>query len=186
MIFIKLPIKSDIPVVAPGDFCCNCGSADNVKPELTDLRRMPLFGLAGAEIKISLPFPYCAKCVETSRRRRPTLLGIIAISLLLALILGMCWFFVGPQFSEDTTQYIVAPLIILLSLGAVVSLFSLRKPSGTQTSSYQPVVLKNTGHKWPADITGLELAFTNRAYAKEFAAANLAAITAGKIKVAAI
>jgi hypothetical protein len=186
MIFVKLPIKSDVPIVAPIESCCNCGSANDVQPQVTDLRRMPFFGLAGAEIKLVLTFPYCPGCVQTARRRRPTVLGVTALSTLLALILGMCWLFAAPQVSQETTGYVVAPLIILLSLGVVGGVYRLRKPSGTQTSVYQPVVLKHTGHKWPADITGLELAFTNVGYAKKFEEANLSAISAGKVKVSSV
>lgn len=57
-------------------------------------------------------------------------------------------------------------------LGIVLGLYVLRRPSMTQSSFYQPVKLKNTGHQWPADITGLELAFTNHQYGREFAAAS--------------
>jgi hypothetical protein len=183
MIFVNLPIKSDIPLVAPIDSCCNCGSTENVSTESTDLRRMPLFWLAGVEIKIALPFPYCVRCVPTSRRRRPTILGIAAVTALLSLVFGMCWIFFGPQLSEEKTMFMVAPALMILSLGIVLSFYVLRRPSTKQSSFYQPVKLKNTGHKWPADITGLELAFTNHQYAGKFADANEAAITAKKLKV---
>jgi hypothetical protein len=183
MIFINLPIKSDVPLVAPADSCCNCSSTVNVKPESTDLRRMPLMGFAGAEIKITLPFPYCELCAATARRRRPTVLGVAAVSALLALVLGMCWLFLGPQLSIERTTYVVAPILILLSFASVLGFYALRKPSGSQTSYYQPIKLKNTGHKWPADITGLELAFTNSLYAEKFSSANQAAILAKKLNV---
>lgn len=183
MILVDLPIKSDVPLRAPSEICCNCGSSVNVRPTATDLRRMPLMGFAGAEIKLTLPFPYCESCAVTARRRRPTALGVIAVSSLLALVLGMCWLFLGPQLSEESTAYVVAPVILALSFAAVIGFYSLRKPAGEQTSYYQPVRLKNTGHKWPADITGLELAFTNGRYAESFSGANQAAILAGKLKV---
>ncbi|NRR33974.1 hypothetical protein HSX11_27745 [Oxalobacteraceae bacterium] len=183
MMIINLPIKSDVPVVAPGDSCCNCDSTASVTSQLTDLRRMPLWGLAGAEIKVKLPFPYCELCAATANRRRPTALGVIAVSLLLALVLGMCWLFAGPQLSEELTEYIVAPFLLIFCFAAVIGFYALKKPSGEQTSYYQPIKLKNTGHKWPADITGLELAFTNARYADKFSMVNLATIAAKKIKV---
>jgi hypothetical protein len=183
MIFINLPIKSDVQLVAPGDSCCNCGSTTNVKAEPTDLRRMPLMGFAGAEIKITLPFPYCEPCTKTARRKRPNALGIVAVVALLSLVLGMAWLFLGPQTSEETTLYVVAPALVILSFAVVIGFYVLRRPSASQSSFYQPVKLKNTGHKWPADITGLELAFTSNQYAEKFAAANQAAISSGKLKV---
>lgn len=183
MILLSLPIGSDIPLVAPADACCNCGSTKNIKTEPTDLRRMPLMGLAGAEIKITLPFPYCETCAATARRKRPNALGIMAVSVVLALVFAMAWLFLGPQTSEDTTLHVVAPALVVLSFVIVASFYALRRPSGAQTSYYQPVRLKNTGHQWPADITGLDLAFTNEQYAARFANANRAAIDAKKLKV---
>jgi hypothetical protein len=183
MILIDLPIKSDVPLRAPSENCCNCGSSANVTPIATDLRRMPLMGLAGAEIKLTLPFPYCEACAPTARRRRPTALGVIAVSLLLALVLGMCWLFLGPQLSEEKAAYVVAPILVVVSFAVVLAFYSLRRAAGAQTSYYQPVKLKNTGHRWPADITGLELAFTNRKYAETFSSANQTAISMHKLKV---
>jgi hypothetical protein len=183
MIFINLPTKSDVPLVSPGGSCCNCGSTKNVKAEPTDLRRMPLLGLAGAEIKVTLPFPYCEACATTARRKRPNALGIIAVSALLATLFGMAWIFFGPQTSEDTTLYVVAPALIALSFALVAAFYAQRRPIGSQTSYYQPVKLKNTGHKWPVDITGLELAFTNKLFAERFANANQTAIAAKKLKI---
>jgi hypothetical protein len=183
MLLINLPIKSDVPLVAPAKYCCNCGSEKNVKAEQTDLRRMPLTGLAGAEIKVSLPFPYCELCTKTASRRRPAVIGILVISALISMLLGMAWLFVGPQTSEEAITHVVAPAIVAISLALVLSFYALKRPSGRQTSYFQPVKLINTGHNWPADITDLELGFTNKQYADSFSQANAAAISLGKLKV---
>lgn len=185
MLFVNLPVKSDVPLVAPMACCCNCGATSPLRPLPTDLRRMPLMGLAGAEIKIELPFPYCEGCAVTARRRRPTALGVVAVTCLLSIALGMCWLFLGPQLSEDAMVMVVAPTVVLVSLGLVMAFYWLRRKSPNQTSYYQPVRLKNTGHRWPADITGLELGFTNPAYASSFATANQQAVSLGKLKVSA-
>jgi hypothetical protein len=110
-------------------------------------------------------------------------LDVGAVTGLLSLALGICWIFFGPQLTEEQMMLIVAPALVILSLGIVLSFYALRRPSPTQSSFYQPVKLKNTGHKWPADVTGLELAFTNHEYAGKFADANQAAITANKLTV---
>ncbi|KQV50984.1 hypothetical protein ASD07_08660 [Duganella sp. Root336D2] len=144
---------------------------------------MPLMGLAGAEIKIVLPFPYCESCTATATRRRPSLLGVVAVSSLLALVFGMCWIFFGPQLPEEQTTYVVGPALIVLSLMVVLGFYSLRKRIGAQSTYYQPIKLKNTAHKWPADITGLALEFTNSEYAKKFSDANQSAIATKKLKV---
>ena len=111
------------------------------------------------------------------------MLGVAAVAALLSLVLGMCWIFFGPQLSEEKTMFMVVPSLMILSLGIVLAFYVLRRPSPEQSSFYQPVMLKNTGHKWPADITGLEFAFTNHQYAGKFADANEAAIKAKKLKV---
>ena len=172
-----------MPLMAPADSCCNCGSTDKVKMTDTDLRRMPAMGLAGAEIKIVLPFPYCKECVPSAKRRRPGALGILAINSLITAVLAMCWIFYGPLVSEETMIYVVCPASFLLSLILVFGFYGMRRPSGSQTSYYQPVKLKNTGHKWPADITGLELAFTNKPYANSFTNANKDAVSSNALKV---
>jgi hypothetical protein len=185
MLLLDLPIKSDVPLVAPADTCCNCGSTVGVTAVPTDLRRMPLMGLVGVEIKVTLPFPYCEGCTATARRRRPGALGLLAATALVALLLGLAWLFLGPQGSERATLHVVAPALVSLSVAVVGGFFALRRPAGTQTSYYQPVKLAHTGHKWPADLTGLELAFTNRQFAERFARANQAAVAAKALKVTA-
>ncbi len=89
LMYINLPIASEVPLVAPADSCCNCGSISKISPMATDLRRMPLMGLAGTEITVVLPFPYCDVCAVTARRRRPSPLGVMAITCLLSLCFGM-------------------------------------------------------------------------------------------------
>ena len=185
MLFVNLPLQSDVPLVAPMACCCNCGSSSELNPLPTDLRRMPLMGLAGTEIKVELPFPYCQGCAATARRRRPTALGVIAVTCLLSIVLGMGLLFLGPQLSEDVMTLVVAPAVVLVSLGLVLAFYGFRKKSPGQTSYYQPVRLKNTGHRWPADITGLELGFTNPKFAAVFATANQQAVASGLLKVSA-
>ena len=186
MLFVNLPLQSDVPLVAPMACCCNCGSTSQLSPLPTDLRRMPAMGLAGTEIKIELPFPYCERCAVTARRRRPTALGVIAVTCLLTIAMGICWLTLGPQLSEEAMTMVVAPAVVLLSLGLVLAFYGLRRKSTGQTSYYQPVRLKNTGHRWPADITGLELGFTNPAYASAFATANQQSVSSGQLKVSAV
>ena len=104
---------------------------------------------------------------------------------MLAIAAGLGWLLLGPEVSDDATAFVVAPGIVLVSLGLVLAFYRLRRKSSNQTSYYQPVILKKTGHRWPADITGLELGFTNRAYASAFATANEQAVSSGKLKVSA-
>ncbi|MYN05135.1 hypothetical protein GTP41_23850 [Pseudoduganella sp. DS3] len=135
------------------------------------------------EIKVVLPFPYCEICAITANRRRPSVLGVIAVSSLLSLIFGMFWIFFGPQLPEEQIIYMVVPILIALSFSLVLGSYALRKRSKGQTSFYQPVKLKKTGHRWPADVTGLELAFTNPQYAQKFSLANQSVLVAKKLKV---
>jgi hypothetical protein len=186
MIFVKLPIENDVPLVAPIDSCCNCGATNDIATTLTDLRHMPYWGLAGNEIAIALPFPYCASCVPSSRRRRPTVWRVSAMTALLSMVFGMGLMFYGPQLSEETSVSLVMPALVILSLAIVLSFYIFKRPKGTQSTCYQPVKLLNSVHRWPAHIAGLELGFTNPQYRLKFIAANQVAIAANMLKVAEV
>ena len=183
LLYVSQTFQSDVPLAAPMSCCCNCGSTAQVKPVPTDLRRMPMLGLAGAEIRFEFPFPYCDRSAVTARRLRPTALSVVAVTCLLSIVLGLGFLFLGPQFSEETMTMLVAPAVVLLSLGLVLAFYGFRRKSPGQTSYYQPVWLKSTAHRWPANIKRRELGFTNLTYASAFADANQQAIAAGQLTV---
>ena len=185
VLYVSQTFQSDVPLAAPMSCCCNCGSTTQVNPISTDLRRMPMLGLADAEIRFEFPFPHCDRCAVTARRLRPTALGVVAVTCLLSIVLGMGFLFLGPQLPEETVTMLVAPAVVLLSFGLVLAFYGLRRRAPGQTSYYQPVRLGRTTHRWPANITKLELRFTNRAYASIFASENQQAVVAGQLKVSA-
>ena len=186
MLVVNVPLTPTITLVTPVETCCNCGSVADVALEQTDLRRIPLFGVGGSEIIVKLPIPYCPLCKASASRRHPGLVGVLAVSALLALSVGTCWLFWGPQVSEEIAVSVVAPTSFLLSLAGVLSYFHRRKPVGTQTSFYQPIRLKHTGHKWPAKLDSLDLEFSNREYAAQFSSVNQTAISASQLKVSSV
>lgn len=78
---------------------------------------------------------------------------------------------------------VVAPIVLILGVVITLGFYARRRRTGSQTCVYQPVRLKNTIHKWPADIIGIELEFTNKQYGEKFAAANQAAIRVKKLRI---
>lgn len=73
--FFSINMDNEVPLVIPTGTCCNCSSQDNVELIETDLRYMPLLGLAGAEVAIPIPLPYCPNCMSSASKMRPGLLG---------------------------------------------------------------------------------------------------------------
>jgi hypothetical protein len=187
---MSIPIENNIPLIMPADSCCNCGSMDNIREILTDLRRVPYLGFARVEVKLALPFPYCEACASTARRlplldvRSLNARSIIAICVCVGLALGLSWPYLPTEVSEQP-MFLVAPIVLFLSVVITLEFYARRRRTGSQTSVYQPVRLKNTIHKWPADIIGIELEFTNKQYGEKFAAANQAAIRAKKLRISA-
>ena len=83
---------------------------------------------------------------------------MLAISSLLTIVQALLVLLYGPQLSEETIWFVVAPAICLLSLvlvlGFVLGFYGLRCKPARQTNYYQPIKLRAAMYQWPADITG--------------------------------
>ena len=184
MMFFSINMDNEVPLVIPTDICCNCSSQHDIESIKTDIRYMPLFGLAGAEVKINIPFPYCPNCISSANKKRPGVLGFLAISTLVFAILIMGWlFYLSSLFSTPISEYVFIPIAAAISLALNIGFFFLRKKKTNQTSYYQPVKLKKVRGKWPNAIGFLSLAFTNPSYAKLFIESNQESITNKCLKV---
>jgi hypothetical protein len=144
---------------------------------------MPLGGLAGAQITVPVPFPYCNNCGATSRRGRPNVLGIIAITVLLALAMVTVWFLKAGELVDRVPVELAAAAALLASIVIMAMYYATRRAKQPQTSYYQPVRIVKLSHKWPADITAMILRFSNETYARKFEAANSVAVSKGILKV---
>lgn len=185
MIFLNFKIRNEVPLQIPADTCCNCSSTSGLEPQVTKLKHMPYMGLGSSEVTMPIPFPYCASCKKTSGRYRPHPFGILAVTVLIAVALIIAWFFGAGPLVDKLPIELVAGGLFILSLGAVLGFYALRKPAGSQTSYYQPIRLVKVSQKWPADITGMVLSFSNHQYRDKFEAANQEVISKGILKVSA-
>ena len=175
---------TDSPIKIPTEICCNCLSQDNVEKIETDLRYMPLFGLAGAEITMPTPLPYCSMCKSSANRKRPGLLGFLASCTLVFTILAMIWlFYLSSLFATPISEYIFVPIIALISLILNTAFFFLKKKKPNQTSYYQPVKLNKVRGAWPNSLKYLSLSFTNPEYKKLFIEVNQEHIKNKRLKV---
>jgi hypothetical protein len=176
-------VRNDVPLHVPTDVCCNCGGSSSIEQLETKLRLMPVGGLAGAQVTVPVPFPYCSSCSATSRRGRPNVLGIIAITALLALGMITAWFLKAGELVDKIPVEVAAGVALLVSILIVAAYYATHRPKKPQTSYYQPVRIVKLSQKWPADITAMVLRFSNQAFASKFADANSVAISQGILKV---
>ena len=164
---------SNSPLKIPTEICCNCLSQDNVETIETDLRYMPLFGLAGAEVTLPTPLPYCPICKSSAKRKRPGLLGFLASCTLVFAVLAMIWlFYLSTLFTNPISEYIFIPIIAVISLTLNAAFFFFKKINPNQSSYYQPVKLNKVRGAWPNSIKYLSLSFTNPEYKKMFIEVN--------------
>jgi hypothetical protein len=176
-------VNNEVPMHFPADLCCNCGAGRPIEQLETKLRLLPLGGLAGAQVTISVPLPYCGDCRATSRRGRPNVLGIIAVTVLLAMTMITAWFFLAGELVDKLSLELAALSAAVVSMALVAAFYTTRRPRQSQTSYYQPVRLMRLSQKWPADITAMVLRFSNHTFARKFEAANQDAIAKGILKV---
>jgi hypothetical protein len=182
-VLTSFTVNNEVPLHFPGDVCCNCGESGSVEQLETNLRLMPLGGLAGAQITVPVPLPYCNKCKATARRGRPNVFGIVAMIALLALTMITAWFLAAGELVDKLPLELAAAAATLLSIALVVAFYATRRPKQPQTSYYQPVRLVKLSQKWPADISAMVLYFSHQSFARKFEAANQDAIAKGILKV---
>lgn len=180
-------LPGDIPVSFPSGKCCNCGSDVGLSMVAEKICSASFIVAQESQTIIKPSLPYCPACIS-SARRHPTGLGSkILMSLFLSLFLFIALMF-SPTFYPRTI--IVAdpngflfPLTFILASGIVFGLFSLKKPTGKQTSHYQPVRLKKVKENSTCEIVGYIFAFTNPEYERDFVAVNKAAISKNVIGI---
>lgn len=167
--YLNIKMNNEIPLVVPGEACCNCFGREEIEMIETDLRYMPLLGLAGTEVKIPISFPYCIKCKPTAARKRPGILRYLAISTLIFCLIVMSWLFYFSTFiTTPVSEYIFVPASAIIALAIVAIFYFFRKAKPSQTSYYQPVKLNQVRGKWPNSIGKIKLAFTNKNYKEMF------------------
>jgi hypothetical protein len=176
-----MPIISDQGKMASGlvfEFpqkrCCNCGRTDSLQTINQDTRLTRYFFGGGSELTFNLPLPFCPACRITAKRRPSSFFKKVLVFLVtfgvLVLALTLIAEFVFPN-------RLLPDHIIYLSLGVSVAftfmLYFIRKPTGQQTSYYQPVRISRLKQEFVSGtIKKITLYFTNNAYARDFTALN--------------
>lgn len=180
----KIEKKVRLGLIAPQDFCCNCGVDGSVS--LLSLEDTPLpitryFVLFGSEITFYQRFPYCAKCKGSAKRVKPSLLGkFLTFSVAVAAM-----FLIFVSLVSVIPQFIAAHLFLWSMIFAGVLTFVYYRWALTPKSSrnyYQPIRLLNAEIK-ASDVKCVELGFENAQYSRLMASENARSVEAGVLKI---
>jgi hypothetical protein len=174
-------INSEAAFVFPQSLCCNCGTTSGIATRQQNTKVTRYFMLAGTELTFELPLPVCVGCAKTLKRRVPTLfhkvlvLCMVIAALFLLLIMALS----GVAKASFIADHLFA-VSVILGLLAVVVFYWLRRPSGQQTSFYQPVRIVGLDREFVSGaIRKIQFGFTNPVYLREFSKANTQALRAG-------
>lgn len=178
--FIPVAIADDLTLRLPQFFCCNCGSAQEIRPITTMIRYRVL---GRPEVTIRPQLPYCRGCTKSSKREPVGLVKKAVVAALFALALALIVSIVPlphlPRLVSEHIFYVAAAV----ALAVVFAFYALQKPRDNQTSYHQPLRLKRARQERSGRIVNLTLAFTNEKYAEMFIAANKEVISIGAVAV---
>lgn len=168
----------------PTDMCCNCATRDTLVPVLQDTRLARYMGMGGVEYRLDIYLPFCNGCAPTAKRRAPTLLHrVLVFGLILpAVLLGTSVVFVytGAAWLMENAVLVA----VGIALGLTVAFYVSQRPSGAQSSVYQPVrILKLRQRFFTGEIFCVRFGFTNHAYADRFTSVNHGAVSVGRVEV---
>jgi len=171
-------------VAFPNMRCCNCGTAAGLSVKEQDTKKTNYFLLAGTELTFRLPLPVCGLCEKSLKRRAPT----IVHKLLLLFLVAFTLFFLIAMSSPDFLLrfQVISNNLFYFCLGAAFLLlwgfYALRRPSGTQTSFYQPVRLGTIKRAFMSGkIEAIGFRFTNADYMRDFMRANASGVQSGHV-----
>ena len=174
--------ESEVSLNFPSDQCCNCGTKKGISITTTDLRLTRFMLLGGTEISIKSSLPYCNNCSVTAKRQAVGPGSKLLVSCIVFFpLLGSL-----AILPISITSKIPTPILLLLyfaiACALVFGFYSLRKPTGNQTSYYQPVRLKKVKQRFSGEVVGYVLVFTNNEYLQSFNRSNQIAVQQGIIE----
>jgi hypothetical protein len=180
----KVQINPEAAFVFPQSRCCNCGTTSGISTQTQDTKVTRYFMLAGTELTFSLPLPVCSGCSKSLVRRVPTLfhkfLVLAAFTAAVFLLLIVALSQISSAVPVLTDHLFISSLGISLVL--VFLLYWLRRPTGQQTSYYQPVRIRKLDREFVSGaVKKIGFAFTNPLYLKDFSQANTQALQAGRV-----
>ncbi|MDJ0847491.1 MAG: hypothetical protein QNK04_03815 [Myxococcota bacterium] len=166
-------------VEIPDEICCNCASADRVVPVPSELKLTRFIGLGGSEYTFRWRLPFCTACRHTAERTPINVLHVVLVAG--ALTAGLFLMAVGAQIALDRSLFGGSDLWLALGLSVLIvcALYGSRRPSGAQTSYYQPVRIRKLRQKFTSgEVTGIVIGFTNATYMQRFRERNATALRA--------
>jgi hypothetical protein len=176
--------KVRLGLIAPQNFCCNCGVDGCVA--LLSLEDTPLpitryVVLFGSETTFYQRFPYCAQCKSSAKRVKPSVFGqfltfCVAVAAMFLILVSLVS--VMPQF--------VASHMFLWSMifGGVLTFFYYRWALTRKSprTFYQPVRLLRAEIKQSV-VNCVELGFENAQYSQLMSSENSPSVEAGVLKI---
>jgi hypothetical protein len=183
MTFIHIPGEAGkLPFHAKNDACCNCGEIQGIQLVETPLKRTSYMLLGGTELILNVDLPYCARCEKTATRYPKGLVAKLLVSAILFFVVML----VAVLVPFDLGSFVSSHLTLTCAIVAVLLTFtyySFLKPTGTQTSYYQPVTLDAMKQKFMGEIVGVTLYCTNADFATRYGVLNKEFISAGFLKL---
>lgn len=179
-----VPINSEATFVFPSSRCCNCGTTKAIFIQDQNTKVIRYFVFAGTEITFELPLPVCRDCAQSLERRVPTLFHKF---MMVAVVTAVVCLILLATLSQNPSRipFIANNLFtssVAIALTLVFAFYSLRRPSGTQTSFYQPVRISKLDREFVSGaIKRIGFGFTNPVYLREFSKANAPALKAGLV-----
>jgi hypothetical protein len=170
----------------PQSRCCNCGSTSGVSTHNQNTKVTRYFGFAGTELTFEFPLPACSRCASSLSRRPATLfhrfLVLAMVTALVFLLLISALLDMNAQPTGVLSNHLFLTSFVV-SLILVSVFYWFRRPSGKQTSFYQPVRIMALDREFVSGgIKRVELGFTQPIYLRDFTQANAEAIKAGFVR----
>lgn len=181
-----LQVKTDISLnlVAPQDFCCNCGQDGTLKPFDTPIPKTKYFLFFGTETVFHQTLPYCKSCKGSAIRVRPSIYGKLLVFCFAVALLFLIFVFTGealPSFMQSRLFFSSIVVGAVLTAGFFYWTTSRKSPR----TYYQPVRLLNLDVSHGV-INHIELGFENARYADLVATANSKLIETGALEVVSL
>lgn len=181
--FVPVGINDELTLRIPQFFCCNCGSAQDIRSASTELTDPDRGLLDGTPMAISLDLPYCRRCIRTAQREPVGLPKKLLVATVMALTTGVLAMLVPRSGLPDVISGNIFFVAAAIAFALVLGLYSLQRPVGGQTSYSQPVRLQKIDREVSGAVVGLTLAFTHARYAQVFAHANREAVQRAALRV---
>jgi len=170
--------NADGAVALPDDICCNCSSSDRVRPVESDLKLTRFLGLGGSEYTFTWALPLCPGCEPTARRTPIGKLHIAMVIGLVSVVLFMASTLIQGMLEMNVLGGYDFQAALVLAIVGVGGFYVARKPSGAQTSWYQPIRIRKLRQSFTSgEVTGMVLGFTSTPYARQFRQVNSGSIT---------